>query len=196
MLQCLRFYLVPSPFCCVCVCVCVCAHQFIWFSIVVAFTIEAGQTRRGEKKGATDGEYVVPRRIRGIINNHGYLVPDPEVPNRLSIWFSGGSLEVQDEPNDLEEWKILFDTACVPNRDLREYASILAAKVLLGAHLPETVQEDGTMSFVLKRPIGGHGSAYCDIIFMDEDLRIMRGHHGSVYVCTRVANPDIILGGG
>jgi hypothetical protein len=135
---------------------------------------------------------MVPRQIKGIMLNQGYLVPDPDVPNRLSIWFSGGSLEVQDETSDLEEWKTIFDKACAPNRDLREYANILAAKLLLGAHLPETIEEDGSMSFVLNRPIGGHGSAYCDIIFMDDDLRIQRGHHGSVYVCKKIPQPNTV----
>jgi hypothetical protein len=159
-------------------------------SIVVAITIEPGQDRKGVQKDPADGEYVVPRRIRGILTTHGYAVPDPNVPNRLSIWFSGGSLEVQDEPQDLQEWKKLFDSTAAPGRDLREYANILAARLLLGALVPEGMAEDGTMSFVLKRPIGGHSSAYCDIAYMDESLRIMRGHHGSVYVCTRVPETD------
>ena len=120
----------------------------------------------------------------------GYAVPDPDVPNRLSIWFSGGSLEVQDESKDLEEWRRLFDATCAPNRCILESAKVLAAKVLLGAILPEEMGKDGSMSFVLKRPIGGHGSVYCDIVYMDENLRITRGHHGSVYVCTRVPEPD------
>jgi hypothetical protein len=166
---------------------------FPCISIVVAFTIEPGQDRKGNQKDHQDGEYVVPSPIRGIMTNHGYAVPDPQVPNRLSIWFSGGSLEVRDEPSDLDEWMKIFDSTNAPGRDLREYANTLAARLLLGALLPEDMEEDGTMSFVLKRPIGGHGSAYIDIIYMDDDLRIMRGHHGSVYVCKRVPEPDHIV---
>lgn len=155
----------------------------------MAITIEPGQDRRGIAKAEDGNDYSVPKPIRGILTNQGYAVPDPNVPNRLSIWFSGGSLEVQDEPADLEEWKRVFDSSCAPERNLREYADILAARVLLGALLPEDTEEDGTMSFTLKKPIGGHGCAYCDIVYMDEDLRIMRGHHGSVYVCSRVPEP-------
>lgn len=99
---------------------------------------------------------------------------------------------MQDEPTDLEEWKRIFDFTSAPSRDLREFANILAAKVLLGALLPDNVENDGTMSFVLKRPIGGHGSAFCDIIYMDDDLRIMKGHHGSVYICTRVPQVHVV----
>lgn len=164
-------------------------------SIVVAVTVEAGQDRKGnmmDVSSDTDAQgipYTVPRPIRGILTTQGYSIPDPNVPNRLSIWFSGGSLEVQDEAKDVDEWKRIFDADSAPERDLREYANILAAKVLLGALVPEKLEADGTMNFSLKRPIGGHGSVYVDILFMDDTLRVMRGHHGSVYVCIRVPEP-------
>jgi hypothetical protein len=166
----------------------------------VALTIEAGQDRKGNMMsdsstvdGCDEQPYSVPRPIRGILTTQGYSIPDPNVPNRLSIWFSGGTLEVQDEGKDANEWKYIFDVDSAPDRDLREYANILAAKVLLGALIPEKMEPDGTMSFCLNRPIGGHGSVYVDVLFMDETLRIMRGHHGSVYVCIRVPDP-LLLG--
>ena len=158
----------------------------------MAITIEPGQNRRGEQVQPDDGDYVVPKPIRGILTNHSYALPDPDVPNRFSIWFSGGDLEVQDEPADLEHWKQVFDTNSVPDRNLREYANILAARLLLGALIPEGMEEDGRMSFTLKKPIGGHGTAFCDIVYMDDDLRIMRGHLGSLYVCSRVPEPNIV----
>jgi hypothetical protein len=166
---------------------------------VTAFTIEADQDRSGNSPKASSSapedktSYTVPKTIRGILTNQGYAIPDPKVQNRLSIWFSGGSLEVLDETKDLEEWKNVFDADFAPDRSPREYANILAARLLLGVVLPDGMEEDGTMSFALKKPIGGHGSAYCDIVYMDEDLRIMRGHHGAVYVCTRVAEPEHII---
>lgn len=160
-------------------------------SIVVAITVESGQDRKGNQQheSASDEDtYIVPRPIRGILTTQGYSISDPIKLDRVSIWFSGGTLEVQDE-DDLEEWKRIFDVSSVPDRAPTEYASILAAKVLLGASLPENLEDDGTMSFSLKRPIGGHGSVYCDVVFMDDQLRIMKGHHGSVYICIRV--PEI-----
>eukprot|EP00980_Cylindrotheca_fusiformis_P020695 scaffold7738_cov133-Cylindrotheca_fusiformis.AAC.4 len=160
------------------------------YDIKVALTIEASQDRTGVQKSSNDGEYTVPRPIKAILTNQGYTVPDPTVPNRLSIWFSGGSLECLDQESDLEEWEKLFDSSCAPNPDLREYANILAAKLLLGALLPEEMNEDGTVSFALKRPIGGHGCAFCDILYLDSNLRITRGHHGSVYVFTKCTEPD------
>ena len=175
-----------------------CTHYVFLFhsvssfhSIVVAITVEAGQDRKGNKENpaANSGEYVVPRDTHAILTTQGYFIADPSKHSRLSIWFSGGTLEVQDEVEDLEEWKRIFDMSSVPDRSPEEYANILAAKVLLGAHLAEKMDEDGTMRFSLKRPIGGHNSVYVDVVYMDEKLRIMKGHHGSVYVCIRV--PDI-----
>lgn len=157
---------------------------------MVFLTIEADQDRKGVEAKSSDDDYVVPRPIKAVLTNQGYTVPDPSVPNRLSVWFSGGTLECLDEDSDLDEWKRLFDSSCAPNRDLREHANILAAKLLLGALLPEEMNEDGTMSFALKRPIGGHGCAYCDILYLDNTLRITRGHHGSFYVFTKVSEPE------
>lgn len=158
-------------------------------SIVVAVTIQGGQNRKGNKPSSSTKEYIVPRSIRAILTTQGYSIPDPEKVGRLSIWFSGGTLEVQDEVEDLDEWKRVFDTGSAPDRAPKEFANILAARVLLGAHLSEKMEVDGTMSFSFKRPIGGHGSVYCDVLYMDDTLRIMKGHHGSVYVCIRV--PDV-----
>jgi len=161
------------------------------YDIVNAITIEAGQDRKGNIKDQRDSDrYIVPRPIRGILTMQGYSLPDPTTSNRLSIWFSGGSLEVQDEEKDSAEWKKIFDTSSAPNRDIREYANSLAAKLLLGAQIPDKLEQDGTLRFDLKRPIGGHGSVFCDVIYMDENLRIMHGHHDSVYVCVRV--PDSV----
>eukprot|EP00533_Pseudo-nitzschia_delicatissima_P004118 CAMPEP_0116079226 /NCGR_PEP_ID=MMETSP0327-20121206/1031_1 /TAXON_ID=44447 /ORGANISM="Pseudo-nitzschia delicatissima, Strain B596" /LENGTH=474 /DNA_ID=CAMNT_0003569841 /DNA_START=102 /DNA_END=1526 /DNA_ORIENTATION=+ len=158
------------------------------YDIVNAITIEAGQDRKGNTECQPDGDYIVPRPIRGILTTQGYSIPDPNQPNRISVWFSGGSLEVQDEESDVEEWKKIFDTSSAPNRDIREYANNLAARLLLGANIPDKLEEDGTLRFDLKRPIGGHGSVFCDIVYMDENLRIMHGHHDSVYVCVRVSD--------
>lgn len=183
---------------------------FVTCSIVVAFTIEAGQTRRGTPP-TSDDEFVVPRPIRALMTNHGYMVADPHVSGRSSIWFSGGSIEVQDEVNDLEIWRQLFDDSLAPRRDMRATANLLAAKLLLGAYT--TTQSNGessshrdhsqdehdvdldddtapSMSYFFKRPIGGHGEVYCDSLYEDETLRIMEGHRGSIFVFNRVPSPE------
>lgn len=62
-----------------------------------------------------------------------------------------------------------------------EKARHLASKIFLGA-VSEPMQDDGTIGFHLIRPIGGHGHAYCDLLYIDDEIRVMRGHSGSVYV--------------
>lgn len=71
-------------------------------------------------------------------------------------------------------------------RQLQEKARVLAAKLLLGATVPSKMEDDGTMEFELTRPIGGHGTAYTDVLFLDKSLRIVQGHRGSLFVMTRV----------
>jgi hypothetical protein len=155
---------------------------------VVAFTIEPNQTRSGQlvDVNSPSTEFVLRRPIRGIMTNFGYSVPDPNSPNRLSIWFTGGQLEVNDEESDMEEWQQIFAHGGTPRRDMKEFARVLAAKVLLGAEIPDAMDESGNMKYSLKRPIGGHGSAYCDVLYIDEKLRIMKGHHGAMFVFSRV----------
>jgi hypothetical protein len=206
-------------------------------SIVVAFTIEANQTRSGKTPGPTNSEgepeatetqdhskaqdFVIPRPIRGLMTNYGYMVADPTCPTRSSIWFSGGSMEVQDEVNDAVIWKQIFDESILPRRDPKSMASLLAAKLLLGAYTTTTLTAvDGTtttthdadsqrgpnssnadcgddesvptISYYFKRPIGGHGEVFCDMLYIDDTLRIMQGHHGSIYVFTRVPTFEAI----
>lgn len=179
------------------------------YSIVVAFTIEANQTRLGTDPGSSSkDEFVVPRPIRGLMMNHGYLVADPRDSNRSSIWFSGGSIEAQDEVADGEIWKQIFDESLAPRRDMRAMANVLAAKLLLGAYTTTSCADSvtatsresrsdsegrqecddsvPTMSYIFKRPIGGHGEVFCDALYVDETLRIMQGHRGSIFVFTRV----------
>jgi hypothetical protein len=163
------------------------------YTIIVALVIEPNQTTTGEKvkedkakNKKPSPESLITRPVRGIMKNHGYILPDPKVPNRLSIWFTEGTLAVNDEEADLGEWKRVFSEA--PNRGMYERANILAARLLLGANVPDTIDEDGTMSYELRRPIGGHGLAYCDVLYLDEDLRVLRGHSGQIYVCARLAD--------
>ena len=131
-------------------------------------------------------DYVLKRPLHCLLRNTGYCLPDPDVPNRLSVWFTGGTLKLQDDGGDLSEWKELFDPSTAPRRDLSEMARVLAARILVGAHLPQDMQEDGTMQYSLRRPIGGHGKVFCDVLFADDSLRILRGHRGSIFVSTKV----------
>ncbi len=156
------------------------------FSIIASFTIEqSGETQ--DDKYASDTQANEP--LRGILTNYGYALPDPAHPDRKSIWFTGGTVEPADDDR-IDEWRKVFgSTAQAPNKKQSsadtEKARTLASRILLGA-VHEPMDEQGIVGFHLNRPIGGHGSAYCDIVYMDDELRVMRGHSGSIYVFKRV----------
>jgi hypothetical protein len=164
-------------------------------SIIVLFTIEQS-TSSSSKDGSTSDD-LAKEPLRGILTNYGYALPDPTHPNRKSIWFTGGTIEPAHE-HSLDEWKRIFGasneseqqdigTTSTESRksttlaEEAEKARILASKIMLGA-VHEPMDSRGVVGFHLKRPIGGHGSAYCDVIYMDEEVRVMRGHSGSIYV--------------
>lgn len=156
--------------------------------LVFTLTIEPGQTRSGQVGEQNSEEYVVRRPIKCLLTNHGYCLPDPDVANRLTVWFTGGSLEVEDEEKDLKEWKQLFDKEMLPSRSTIQSARILAARIFAGADVPDSMSDDGTMEYSLNRPIGGHGKAFIDVVYADRTMRILRGHHGSFFVFTKVPN--------
>ena len=155
------------------------------YSIVTAFTIEPDSPTFDEHFP----NELVHKAIKGLFTVQGYILPDPEVPNRLSIWFSGGEIVPNGTTNDrdFEEWKKVFEGGSW-KRHLYEKARLLAARVLLGAEIPECMDSDGSMRFKLNRPIGGHGTAYVDVLYIDEGLRVVRGHHGSLFVFSRVSS--------
>jgi len=84
----------------------------------------------------------------------------------------------------------LFGTGST-NRYNKEKAREVAGKVLLGATVHESIEEDGAMSYRLNKPIGRHGRTFVDILYSDESMRIMKGQTGSLYVLSRVP-PQLI----
>jgi hypothetical protein len=153
------------------------------FSIITTFNIEP----YSPLFGSNSPNKAIHKPIRGSITTYGYVLPDPEVPNRLSIWFSGGRIEANVEDRDgLDQWKKAFSVG-TRKRPWQDKARVIAAKLLLGANIPDHMNEDGSMEFDLARPIGGHGSTYVDVLYLDESLRIVQGHKGSIFVMTRVS---------
>jgi hypothetical protein len=135
----------------------------------------------------------------------GYILPDPETKNRLTVWFTGGRLgpamlssndgdETDDEEENMisegdgyggfEEWNNVFGKGKW-RKALSERARGMAAKVLLGVDAPSKMEDDGHMEYALNRPVGGHGKAYIDVLYLDDDILIMRGHHGTIYAMAR-----------
>mmetsp|Transcript_35480 Transcript_35480/g.85605 ORF Transcript_35480/g.85605 Transcript_35480/m.85605 type:complete len:181 (-) Transcript_35480:247-789(-) len=160
--------------------------------------------------------------MRALMSVKGYVLPDPNTPNRLTVWFTGGKLSPARLPSDdgaetddedqaeynqsissaakapaaggggsnddgyggFEDWTAMFSKGKW-RKSLGERARAMAAKLLLGADVPNKMEEDGHMEYTLHRPVGGHGKVYVDVLYLDEDILIMRGHHGTIYAMAR-----------
>jgi hypothetical protein len=143
-------------------------------SIAVALTIEPGRLFAKENE---EDIFSPPCRLRALQIVHGYFLPDPDTPNRLTVWFTGGKLSPAPAPPEdvmrigtkddtttfggFEEWVALFGAE--HKRTWGESLSIMGAKLFLGAELPPGMGPDGTMSYTLHRPYGGHGKGYVDV---------------------------------
>ena len=153
------------------------------YHVITAFTIEPSSALY---PNAPNKDVIRP--IKGIMTTYGYSLPDPNTPNRHSIWFTGGRIEPNNDISDVLTWKNFF-TIHPPKHTFGEKAKLLAVKLLMGATTPTEVDpEDGSMNYVFTRPLGGHGMAYIDVIYLDQSLRIVRGQRGTTFVFSRV--PD------
>jgi hypothetical protein len=150
------------------------------YHIVAAFTIESNLAAFPDAPNKD-----VHRPIKGIMTTYGYSLPDPNVPNRHSIWFTGGRIEPNNNPSDIIDWKRLF-TLHPPKHTFGEKAKLLAVKLLMGATVPKEMLADGSMEYSFTRPLGGHGMAYVDVVYLDETLRIVKGHRGTTFVFSRL----------
>ena len=93
-------------------------------------------------------------------------------------------------------WKQIFGTPSsssgqVTPRRRRTFGQgvmVVAAKLLMGAtgYNDDMDEESGTMRYSFTRPMGGHGKAYVDVLHLDDQNRVMRGHAGTLYVFTRM----------
>ena len=130
------------------------------------------------------------RPIRGIMTTYGYIVPDPNVPDRFTVWFTGGKIEPNTTQQDIQNWRKVF--ASPAERTLKEKAACFVAQMLMGATIPThmNLEENSSLTYEFTRPIGGHGLAYVDLIYMDDGLRVMRGHKGTIFVFARVPDPN------
>jgi hypothetical protein len=148
-------------------------------SIAVSLTIEPPASVGQPEPPATQSP---TKRMRALMSVTGYVLPDPDKPNRLTVWFTGGKLsparlssldgvETDDEDEELykeaptqnviesdgyggfEDWTAMFAKGKW-RKTLGERARAMAAKLLLGADVPNKMEEDGHMEYVLHRPIG------------------------------------------
>lgn len=155
------------------------------YTIVTAIAVEPWNS---ELMGASSPNSKVRRPIEGLITTNGYALANPKKSNRLSVWFTGGTIEARGD-SDVAEWLSVFSDA--PQRVLKEKARVLGARLVMGATPPQGMESDGKMSYELKRPIGGHDTAYVDLLYLDDTVRIVKTNTGTVHVMARVPHfPD------
>jgi len=167
------------------------------YNIVTAFVIEP----HSPSFGPSSPNSIVRSPIRGIMTTYGYALSDPDNPDRLSVWFTGGKVECGESKRSpkFQVWKRIFGggEAVTPKkkkrpspqrRTMREGMMVGAARLLMGAqgYNDGMDEKSGDMSYTFTRPVGGHGKVYVEVLHLDEQTRVMRGHAGTLYVFTRV----------
>lgn len=61
------------------------------------------------------------------------------------------------------EWQDIFAPEENWERTVGEKVLTLGVSLMLGAEVPQGMEDDGIMSFTLHRPVGGHGSTFIDV---------------------------------
>lgn len=125
--------------------------------------------------------------FKANITTFGKIQPgrDKEGKNRrLEVWFTEGQLKPAEGTDDafLKQWLDTFRTA--QKKKKRTLGSMLKnglLRLMIGLKLPDSVADDGTISFKMDRP--PHG--YTDILYIDDKLRVTRGNRGSIVAVTR-----------
>lgn len=160
------------------------------YDIVIALTIEPGQFKAGKNEKIPSP----PCRLHATHVIRGYFLPDPDTPNRMTVWFTGGELAIapmppgeaasgatgEDRYGGLQEWIDLFGAE--HKRTWGESLTLVGAKLFLGAELPDGMDPNGTMKYMLHRPYGGHGKGYVDVMYADPELLITKGNSGTLHV--------------
>jgi hypothetical protein len=152
------------------------------YNVVTAITIEAWQPEFGENSPNKS----VDQPIRGVMTTYGFILPYPSQNHRFSVWFTGGSLQVDDVKNS--KWFHIFDKDNAPRRTVIESSKVLTAKLLMGATTNDEMDKDGKLSYSLKRP----ASTYIDLLYLDRGLQVFRASSGTVYVHVRLPGREAV----
>ncbi|KAJ1458430.1 hypothetical protein M885DRAFT_512857 [Pelagophyceae sp. CCMP2097] len=106
----------------------------------------------------------------------------PDAAHRLDVCFVGGQLQ-PDPKCANEQWADIFGRAEAPQEKALATRMVLwLASRALGIEL-EPPEPQGVQRYVVNRPISG----YLDVLYSDDDVRVTRGHRGSLVVLQRDA---------
>ena len=127
---------------------------------------------------------VVPP-LQGVVRNLG--VCEPCSDDSLQVKFTGGVLSPQDG-TDLKAWKQVFGDQTPASgalkRSLKERLKDFFLQLMFGFVPPQGMDpETGEVKFKMRRSPKGK----LQILYLDEELRITKGHRGTVLVCDRIA---------
>jgi hypothetical protein len=153
-------------------------------STVTAFAIEPANSPL--LFGPDSPNRIVDKRIEGLMTTQGYAISNPKHPDRLSVWFTGGTIEVNE---DTRRWKQVFASEHLPKPQrglFGDRGRLQKARSKMGATSPDCMEEDGKMSYRLMKPVAGHEISFVEIIFIDETVRVMRANTGVFYVSARI----------
>jgi hypothetical protein len=158
------------------------------YNTVCAFTIE--QTRESPSNsqifGVESPNLDVYEPIQGLMTTYGYAISNPHDSSQLSIWFTGGSLEVHDVDGRLQQWKRIFEDENRPKRKQQAFWKRRLNKARdRGISLSE-LEEDGKMTYSIMKPFAGHDRSYINVLYMDETLLVTKANTGPIYVSARV----------
>lgn len=78
----------------------------------------------------------------------------------------------------MQAWSDIFGRGNDRRRQLSDRAKVMAAKLLLGAEIPQGMDADGSMTYHFHRPLPGH----FDAMYTDDALQALKANRGSVMV--------------
>ena len=114
------------------------------------------QCRLKNKHCVLHGVHKLSRNKRDAVNKFVSRYKRPAYGTGCHAGLKGGlQLGNLAQPCSVE-WEDIFAPEDNWRRSMGEYAKVLAAKALLGAEVPDHMEDDGSMEFRLHRPIGGH----------------------------------------
>ena len=122
--------------------------------------------------------------IKGVLQMDGYTLPNPSEGNRYSIWFTGGRCYAMNG-QDAKQWQDVFGTE-LPKPKMKERFNLWMAKMIMGAQPSEGMLEDGSLAYSLTKPIGGHKTAFQQVVYLDAETRIAVGNRGTIVAVSRM----------
>lgn len=148
---------------------------------------ELEEDASGLRTFRTDVHFTIESNgVQGILQTDGYTIPNPTMENRYTCWFTGGKcFAVNGKDKDTRrKWRQAFGTELKLKK--RERFQLWMAKLLMGAEPSSGMLKDDSLQYVMKRPIGGHSTAFLQVLYMDDKTRITQGNRGTVVAVTRL----------